>query len=89
MSRDLVDRESHCLGPGHFAEHMSGALMHRDAALQVGQRECRLPVAAVRSADQLKECGVLVNCQQLTVAERPTLRREVAAEHPNFADKRI
>src|SRR5882762_2897033 len=72
-------------------EREAGALtgVHRSAALQVGQREGRLAVAAVGGTQQREERGVLREGQELPVAPRPTFRREVEREDADFRDEWI
>src|SRR3954447_12431989 len=65
---------------------LSGSLMDRDAAAQIGEAEGALSVATIGGADQLKQHIVLRDRQQRPVAEAPAVRREVAAEHPDLAD---
>jgi hypothetical protein len=60
------------------------ALMHGGTAAQIGQRESRLPIAAVCRTDEREERIVLRNREQLPGAECPTQRRVVAPEHPDF-----
>ena len=54
---------------------------------EVGQREVGLAVAAVRGAEQREQRLVLVDRQELAVAERPALGREVEADDLDFAEK--
>src|SRR5437870_1613825 len=62
------------------------APMHRDLALQVRQPEGGDPVAAIGGADDREQRGVVSDRQQLAVAERPPLRREIEAEAADFAN---
>jgi hypothetical protein len=62
----------------------------------IGTRDCRLGKAKVVVPSppyvvprRLEQSGVLADRQQLAVAERPALRREVEAEHPDLAEKRL
>ena len=62
----------------------------------IGARPCRsgrakfdLAVAAVGRPEQREERGVLRQRQQLPVAPRPALRREVEREDADLCDKRI
>src|SRR5687768_6043467 len=61
--------------------------MHRSAPLEVREREIRLPVPAVRRAQQGEQCRVLREGQQLAVTPGPSLRREVEGEDANFCDE--
>src|SRR6185295_1171446 len=67
-----------------------GALteMDRYPALQVRQRERRLPVAAVHRAEQREQRLVLRDRQELAVTERPALRRERPGEDADLAEVR-
>ena len=62
------------------------ALVDRKSTLQVGEREGRLTVAAVRGADELEQRLVLRDGGELSGTERPARRCEVAGEHPDLAD---
>jgi hypothetical protein len=59
------------------------------AALEVGQREVRLAVAAVRGAEEGEQGGVLRQRQELPVAPGPALGGEVEGEDADFRDERI
>src|SRR5947209_11631911 len=63
--------------------------MHRRVALHVGQREIGLAVAAIGGAEQREQRGVLRQRQDLPVAERPALGREVEREDTDFGDEWI
>ena len=64
-----------CLAAG-LADRVAAGEMHRRAALQVGQREGDAAVAAVLRAQQREQRLVLVDRQQLAVAQGPAARRE-------------
>jgi hypothetical protein len=61
--------------------------MYSRSTLQVRQRKGSLPVAAVGCSQNRKQRLILVNGQQLTIAKRPTLGREVPGNYFNFAEK--
>src|SRR5262249_44830822 len=61
--------------------------MHRQAALQVGQCECLLTIAAVGRADQIEQSIILGDRYERPVAERPADRGKVAGKHTDLADK--
>ncbi len=86
VRRDLLHRQRDLLGAAGLGEDEAVALVDRDPAAQVGQREGRLPVAAVGRADQLEQRLVLGDRQQLALAEHPAGRGEVAGEHPDLTD---
>jgi len=69
----------------HVCEVEAVTIMDREPTLQVWQRKCGLPVAAIRRADQLKKHFILRNWQQLSLTEHPAVRIEVSGEHPDFA----
>ena len=58
-------------------------------ALHVRQREVALAVAAIGGAEQREQRGVLRERQDLPVAKRPALGREVEREDADFGDERI
>src|SRR5688572_30303846 len=89
VSRNLVDGQRDLFRPPSLGENEAVALMDRYPAAQIGQGEGRLSVPAVGGADQLKQCFVLADRQELSFAEHPTRGREVAREHPNLSDKRL
>ena len=65
VRRDLVDGQRDLLGAAGLGEDEAVALVDRDPAAQVGQRERALAVAAVGRADQLEQRLVLGDRQQL------------------------
>src|SRR5205085_10625045 len=79
------------LGPARLGQRVRvaglvSAVMKRHAAVQVGQRESRLTVAAVGRADQGEEYLVLRDGKQRSVAKHPACGGEVATEHSDFTD---
>src|SRR4051812_28073543 len=63
--------------------------MHRRATLQVRQRKVRLAVAAVGGAEQREQRRVLREGQELAVAPRPPLGREIEREDADLGNKGI
>jgi hypothetical protein len=63
--------------------------MNRRASAQIGEPERRLPVAAVRRAEEREQRRVLRDREDLPLAECPAARREVAGEDHDLADERI
>ena len=55
------------------------------APLEIRQREVDPPVATVSGAQQRKERLVLIDGQQLSVAQRPAFRRKAEGEYPDLA----
>ena len=75
--------------PPVSAEGEAVALMDRKAAAQIRQREGALAVAAIGGADQVEQGLVFGDRQQLSLAEHPAGRREIAGEHADFANIRL
>src|SRR5271170_7659020 len=63
-----------------LSEYEPEAHMRRHLALQVRQRKRLNAVAPVGRTEDGKQCLVLGDRQDLTVAERPTFRREAEAK---------
>src|SRR5438552_9730721 len=61
---NLSAGQGDCLRAATFAKRMPMTLVHGNTTAQVRQRESRLPIAAVRCADQGKENVVLGDGQQ-------------------------
>ena len=59
--------------PPDFPLSETAPEVHRRTATQIRQREGRLPVAPIRGAEHREQRLVLVDGQQLPVAERPPL----------------
>jgi hypothetical protein len=64
-------------------------LMDCDAPLEIGQAESVNAIASIGSPQQGEKRGVLLDWKQLSIAERPTLRREVEADHEYLPDERF
>src|ERR1700733_66252 len=80
------------LSDGELAERAVARVLrrvHGAAALQVGQGERRLAVAAVERSDEREHCGVLGDGHELTVAERPPFGGEVERKDTDLADEWI
>ncbi len=75
MRRNLVGGQSHGFHARAFTDDEGvaevGAHVQRHAALQVGQGEGLLAVAAVGGADQLEQCIVVGDRHDRPVAQRP------------------
>lgn len=63
--------------------------VHRKTALQIGQREVGQAVTAVGGSEQREQGRVLRQRQELTIAKRPSLGREVKTNDADFCDKWI
>ena len=87
---DTADKINYA-GLAQVVEREAGTLagLHRRPALEVGQGEVALAVAAVGGAQQREQRGVLRDRQQLAVAPGPAPRREVERENSDFSDKWI
>src|SRR5687768_15771926 len=72
-----------------FAQRVSATKMIWNPPSQIGQRKIRLPVPSIGCSQQREQSLVLINWQQLPVAESPTFRREVEAKDPDFGQKRF
>src|SRR2546427_7403092 len=71
-----------------IAESIS-AEMDRDAALQVGEREGCLPIAAVRGPNQGEQGFIARYGQHRSVAEHPAGRGKISGKHPYLTNKRL
>jgi hypothetical protein len=63
------------------------AHVHRAAALEIGQAKSHAPVTAIRRAQDGKQSLVLIDGQQLSVAEGPAFGRKVPADDFYFANE--
>jgi len=59
----------------------------RDTALQIGESEIRLSVAAIVGAKECEERGALLDRHDLAVARSPASRCEIAGEHDDLAEE--
>ena len=87
MRRQFRDRKRVILLASPLAKCVAVAGMYRRISLQIRQREVHPPVAAVGRAKQGEERLVLVDGQQLPIAQRPAFRGEVEGHDPNFGKK--
>src|SRR5262249_27850131 len=87
MCRNLACGQSHGFRPAGLALRESRSHVNRDPALQVGQGESVLSVAAVSGADEVEECLILADGNQGSVAKRPSYWGKVSGKHPYLADK--
>ena len=72
-----------------LAQGMTAAHVDRCAGLQIGQPKVHAPIAAVGRAEQREERLILVDGQQLPVAQRPAFRGEAERHDANFREKRF
>src|SRR5687767_5301190 len=84
MRRQLRDRKRVRLLAALFTEGMPTADVDRGASALVRQGKVDAPVAAECRAEQREERLVLVDRQQLPVAERPAFRGENKTHDPDF-----
>jgi hypothetical protein len=84
MGGHLGDRDRNGLCAGTFTQVMARAYVNRRTAAEVGQCEGRLTIATEGRAQERKERLVLIDRQELTVAERPTFRREHETHYTDF-----
>lgn len=63
---------------------VSISVMDRRAPLKVWEREVRLSVAAERRTEQSKQRLILINRQELPIAQRPTSWGEVETHDADF-----
>ena len=82
-------REGVRLLAARCAEREAAADVDRRPALQVRQGEVRLPVPAEGGAEQREQRLVLVDRQELPVAQRPALRGEHEAHDPDLRQERF
>ena len=87
MLRQLGDRERVRLLAAALAEGVPAADVDRRAASKVGQGEVDPAVAAERRSQQREQRLVLVDRQQLTVAQRPSLRGELEPHDPDLGQE--
>jgi hypothetical protein len=85
-------QQSHCCRAARFAQvvqRQTGTLtgMHWPIALHIRQRKRRFTVAAVGGAKEGEERGVLRDRQDLPIAKRPALGREVEGKDADFRDE--
>ena len=72
-----------------FAEGVCGTHVNRRAGLQVWQREVDSTIATERRPEQGKQRLILVDGQQLPVAQSPSFRRKTETHNPDFGQKRF
>src|SRR5437016_1064873 len=70
-----------------FAEGVAATDVNRDIALKVGQREIHPPVAAIGGAEEREQRLVLIDRQELPVAQRPALGGEAKGHDADFGEK--
>src|SRR4051812_3575896 len=84
MLGHFTDGQRMCLLAAELAERMTLTKVKGDAPLQVRQREVDAPVAAVGRPEQTKERLVLVDREQLAVAQGPALRGKPETHDSDF-----
>ena len=94
MRRHLAGGQGDVFLPGDLARRVAAtagkvAGMHRNAALQVGQRKVCYPVAPVRRPKQRVQRGVLVDAEELPVTESPALGCKRAGKQNDLAEIRF
>jgi len=87
VRRQLGEIHGVCSLAGHLPEGDAVPDMDRHPALQVGEPERHPAVATVGGPEDREQRLVLVDRQQLAVAEGPTLRWEVPADDLDLSDE--
>ena len=80
----LGDRERVILLTAQLSKSVSAAHMDRGATLQIRQAEIHPAVATVGGSEQREQGLVLIDGQELPVAEGPAFRRKIEAENPDL-----
>jgi hypothetical protein len=80
----LGDRQGVRLLAAALSQRVTAADVDRRPAPQVGEREVDPPVPAERRAQEREERLVLIDGQELAVAEGPSLGREDEAHDPDL-----
>src|ERR1700731_4605884 len=86
VRRQLRDRKSVILLASFFTLYVVSEV-NRHMPLQVWERKVRLTIAAVHRAEEREERLVLVNWQELAVAERPISGGKVPGDDFYFANE--
>src|SRR4051794_38473998 len=89
MRRYFGDAQRMSLLATALTQRVAASDVDRQAALEVRQRKVRLPVAAEGRAEQREQRLVLIDRQELTVRQRPSLRREDEAHNPDLGQERL
>ena len=84
VRRDFGDAQGVSLFTTSFAQCVSAAHMNWSATAQVGEREIDPAIAAERGAEQRKKRLVLIDGQQLPIAESPPHWGEIKAHEADF-----
>ena len=92
MGGNLLAGQRDALGAEALAERThreagAGARVDRDATAQIGEREGGGPVTAEGRADEREQRGVLGDQEELSVAEFPAPRGEVAGKQDDGRDE--
>ena len=89
VGRQFRDRYGMRLLTCALAERMARAGMDRHAPLQIRQAEIYPAIPPECRAEQGEQGLILVDRQQLPVAQRPTPRRKYETHQANFGQKRL
>src|SRR5712691_1734175 len=84
MGRQLPDRKRVRLLATPLTQGVPTTNVNRDTTSQVRQAKVDAPVAAEGRAQQTEERLVLINGQQLSVTQRPALRRKNETHDSDF-----
>src|SRR5438105_9038713 len=84
MRRQLLGIESDGLAAPLFSQGVTLTHVDRHVPAQVWQREVYTPIAPESRAEKREERLILVDRQELSVAHRPTFRREAEAHDSDF-----
>src|SRR5215213_7807522 len=87
VRRQLRNRQRVRLLATPLAQGMSAAHMNWRAPAVVGKRKVHAPVTAEGRAEQREQRLVLVDRQELPVAQRPALGSEDEGHDPDFRQK--
>jgi hypothetical protein len=83
----LLDVDGHAGAAGGFTQRVGVAHVDRNAAAQVGKREVGLPVASVAGAQEREQRLVLVDGQELPIAQRPAFGWKVERDDLDLAQE--
>src|SRR5262249_48708765 len=89
VRRQLADRKRVRLLAPLLAERMPATHMDWHTPLKIGQTKVHTPITAVRRAQEREQGLVLIDRQQLTIAQSPTFRRKTEAHDADFGKKRF
>src|SRR6266480_6156091 len=87
VSWEFTNRKCVRLLAAFFTQRVTTAHMNRGLALQVREAKIHAPVAAEGRTKQTEKCLVLIDGQELPVAQRPTFGGEAKAKNSDFREK--